>query len=414
MRRGMDRPAAGWAAQEVSRRGFLKAGTVTLGTLACGLPASAGPLGNGKSLIHIYLPGGPSHLETFDMKPASPAHQRGEFRPIRTKAAGVEICELLPKLARLSDRFTVVRGITGLRDEHSPSLCDCGWPADSLRDIGGRPGMTAVLSRLQGSSSLGTASGTSVDLTGWTKAGFLQDQAAIFEPVELASAKQKSHRQRLKASALTAHKSQPSGLVLRNRTNRFNRERIQESSAVLDWGLESARTLHRYGVASCKENARFLQARRLVENGVRCVSFEWGYWDTHGNNFGQLRNLLPALDQGLSALMEDLDSNGRLEETLILMSGEFGRTPEINDGAGRDHWPDASCAILAGGGLPHGRVIGRTDREGRFPQDPVPMQSVIAAAYAALGIDAAQIRLSDPQGHRHALLIHTTLSSALC
>ena len=172
----------------------------------------------------------------------------------------------------------------------------------------------------------------------------------------------------------------------------------------LDWSAEQPRNIRAYGIDVQPDNVRFLQARRLTEAGVRCVAFEWGFWDTHGSNFEQLRRLLPALDQGLSALLDDLHDRGRLNDTLILMSGEFGRTPRINDASGRDHWHEVSMAFVAGGGLDHGRVIGQTDSMGRFPIDPVPMQSVLAIVYRAIGIDAVRATLPDRFGNRHPIL----------
>ena len=405
MGNGKDQSAQRTRSYEVSRRDFLIAGTAAIGTLAHAMPASAGELGNGKSLIQIYLPGGPSHLDTFDMKPRAPRELRGEFRPIRTRIPGVEICELLPRLSRLADRFTLVRGITGLRDEHSPSAADSGWPAESLREIGGRPGLAAVLSTTLKSQ---TSQPASVDLTGWTSAGFLGDAAAVYEPVRPEPLKRRGQKRES-----TARPKRRFELALRQDQSIAGRKPLRIECPALDISRESARTINLYGIDSSKENARFLEARRLLEAGVRCVSLAWGYWDTHGNNFGQLRNQLPALDQGLSALIEDLESRGRLDETLILMSGEFGRTPEINNGAGRDHWAETAFAFLAGGGLPHGRVIGNTDREGRFPHEAVPIEAVTAGVYAGLGMDASRITLSDPRGRRHALIAHRGLSSAL-
>jgi uncharacterized protein (DUF1501 family) len=154
-----------------------------------------------------------------------------------------------------------------------------------------------------------------------------------------------------------------------------------------------------------QSNDRFLQARRLIEAGVRCVSFSWGGWDTHGDNFNQLRRQLPELDEGLSALVEDLDNRGMLDDVMILMSGEFGRTPRVNGGAGRDHWPQVGCALVAGGGMRMGQAIGTTNRLGEFAQDrPVDLQEIFATLYHQLGIDPAATTLIDPNGRPQYLV----------
>src|SRR5690606_36792375 len=158
---------------------FLKVGGLALGGLS--LPGllraeqAAGSRATGKSIINIYLPGGPTHMDTFDLKPDAPREYRGEFRPIATNAPGVEICELLPQLATVAEKFSIVRSIYGIRDEHNPSQSDSGWSESELRSVGGRPGIGAVMSRVYGASQVTPhgAAPTAVDLTGWTKSGYL-------------------------------------------------------------------------------------------------------------------------------------------------------------------------------------------------------------------------------------------------
>jgi uncharacterized protein (DUF1501 family) len=152
-------------------------------------------------------------------------------------------------------------------------------------------------------------------------------------------------------------------------------------------------------------NEMFLLARRLVEAGVRCVSLWWGSWDTHGDNFNHLRGQLPELDQGLGALVEDLDARGMLDDVLILVSGEFGRTPRVNTGAGRDHWSPVASALLAGGGMPSGQAIGTSTRLGELAQDrPVHIQEIFATLYQRLGIDPESTTLVDPNGRPQYLV----------
>jgi uncharacterized protein (DUF1501 family) len=173
-----------------------------------------------------------------------------------------------------------------------------------------------------------------------------------------------------------------------------------EMAKALDLRNEDPRTLDRYqGSPATGATQNFILARRLIQAGVRCVALAWGGWDTHGNNFGHLRNQLPPLDRALAALIEDLDEHGLLESTLIMMSGEFGRTPRVNGTAGRDHWPRASSFFLAGGGLKHGQMIGATNRNGEYPVErPVHIQSVFHTAYHVLGINANVVTLTDANG----------------
>jgi hypothetical protein len=149
----------------------------------------------------------------------------------------------------------------------------------------------------------------------------------------------------------------------------------------------------------------FVLARRLIQAGVRCVGLSWGGWDTHGNNFGHLRSQLPGLDQALAALIEDLDAHGLLDSTLIMMSGEFGRTPRVNNIAGRDHWPATMSFFLAGGGLRHGQMIGTTNRNGEYPVErPIHIQHVFHTAYHVLGIDANTDTIADSNGRPQYLV----------
>jgi hypothetical protein len=170
---------------------------------------------------------------------------------------------------------------------------------------------------------------------------------------------------------------------------------------------EDANIKERYGLNrdGGGENQRFLLSRRLIEAGARAVSFSWGGWDTHGDNFNALRRMLPQLDVGLSALVEDLDQRGMLADTAVVMWGEFGRTPRVNTTAGRDHWARACSAFIAGGGMKPGQVIGSTNRYGEEPHErPVHLQEVFATLYHLMGIDAKQTTLRDPNGRPQYLV----------
>ena len=414
----------------VSRRSFLKVGALGVGgiTLSSLLKAEAqaGDKATGKSLINIYLGGGPTHMDTFDLKPNAPKEFRGEFRPIATNAPGVEICELMPELATVADKYSIIRSIDGMNNEHNSKQSESGWRQRDLDSLGGRPGVQSVLSKLWGpaqTTAHGTAP-TSVDLTGWTKPGFLGQVHAAYRPDgqgrsnlernRSVSVDRLSDRQAL-LSGLDRIRRDVDASGMMNALDSFSDRAVGiitsgELSKALDVKNEDPRTVDRYGINDTKnrrrrDNERFLISRRLIEAGVRCVSFSWGGWDTHGNNFNSMREQLPALSLALTALIEDLTVRGRLEDTIIMMSGEFGRTPRINGGAGRDHWPRAAFFFLAGGGFRHGQAIGSTNRLGEQPQDrPVHLQHVFHTLYHQLGIDADTVTLEDPNGRPQYLV----------
>ncbi len=169
----------------------------------------------------------------------------------------------------------------------------------------------------------------------------------------------------------------------------------------------------KYGIEKDQQNQRMILARRLLQAGTRCATFSWGGWDTHSDNFNYLKRQLPHLDNGLSTLIEDLDAHGMLDDTIILMSGEFGRTPRINGTAGRDHWARASSFFIAGGGFRHGQAIGSTNRLGEVAETrPVHLQSVFATVYQQLGIDPASVMI-DPNGRPQYLLDERKLITEL-
>lgn len=414
----------------LSRRSFLKVGALGMGGLTLSnllrAEAMAGEKATGKSLINIYLGGGPTHMDTFDLKPNAPKEFRGEFQPIATNAPGLEICELMPELATVGDKFSVIRSIDGMNNEHNAKQSESGWRQRDLDSLGGRPGVQSVLSKLWGPAQTtphGTAP-TSVDLTGWTKPGFLGQVHSAYRPDGEGRSNLQLNRS-VSVDRLSERRELLSGLDRMRRDmdnsgmmtalDSFSDRAVGivtsgELAKALDLKNEDPRTVDKYGINDSKnrrsrDNQRFLVARRLIESGVRCVSFSWGGWDTHGNNFTSMREQLPALSIAMTALIEDLEVRGRLDDTIIMMSGEFGRTPRINSGAGRDHWPRAAFFFLAGGGFRHGQAIGATNRLGEEPQDrPVHLQHVFHTLYHQLGIDADTTTLTDPNGRPQYLV----------
>ena len=342
----------------------------------------------------------------------------------------MQICELMPKLCQVGDKFSVVRSISGLRDEHAPQQSDSGWSEQSLRNMGGRPGIGSVMSKLWGPSQT-TATGTAptfVDLTGWTKTGFTGQINAGFRP-DGEGRQNLSMNQKVSLSRLDDRKALLCGLDRLQRNvdqsgmltaiDSYTERAVGivtsgELAKAMDLRQEDPRQLERYGAKNGNENQRFILARRLIQSGARCVSFSWGGWDTHGDNFNTMRRQLPPLDQGLAALIDDLDAHGLLESTIIMMSGEFGRTPRINNTAGRDHWARASFFFLAGGGLRHGQMIGATSRNGEEPiERPIHIQNVFHTIYHQLGIDSNTVTLTDPNGRPQYLVEDRNLITEL-
>lgn len=398
-----------------TRRGFLQIGATAIGglTLADVLRADAvsGSSRRPKSLISICLPGGPTHLDTFDLKPEAPVEVRGEFRPIETVVPGFEICELMPSLARVADRIAVVRSISDFSNEHSTRQADSGWSERALKDLGGRPGMGAIATKM-----LGPTAGcpvTSVTMGSHTSPGFLGQSMKDFstessakQTLRLSMAETRLNERKQLLDGLDRFRREADATGAMAAMDRFTADAIDVVTSprfadALDTDKEPESNRRRYGADNntYQANRKFLTARRLVEAGVRVVSLTWGGWDTHSSNFTSMRNQLPKLDIGLSGLIYDLEERGMLQDTMIIMSGEFGRTPRINQTAGRDHWPGAGFVFMAGGGFKMGQAIGTTDRIGAKPdQNPIHLQQVYAEVVRKLGIDPDVAQLRDPVG----------------
>ncbi len=409
----------------ITRRSFFQIGALGIGGLTLAdllrLEAHAAGSVSKKSIINIILSGGPTHLDTFDLKPDAPKEIRGEFRPIATCVPGFEFCELMPKLATVADKFSVVRSLTGVSEEHTNIQSSTGWPERSLKSMGGRPSVGAVMSKLLGaaqSTSRGSAP-TSVDLSNVSRPGFLGQVHAAFTP-DGVGRQNLTLNDQVNLRRLDDRKELLGGLDRLRREadtrgmmtaiDSFTERAVDlvtsgSIAKALDVKNEDPRILARYGIEKDRQNQRMLLARRLIEAGSRCVTFTWGGWDTHSANFASMKSQLPNLDNGLSALIEDLDGHGMLQDTIILMSGEFGRTPRINGGAGRDHWARAGFFYIGGGGFRHGKAIGSTNRLGEVAHDrPVHLQNIFATVYKQLGIDPDTVTLTDPNGRPQYLV----------
>jgi hypothetical protein len=429
----------------VTRRSFLKIGVCTLGAASLTLAdifraeARAGSSGTHKAVINIYLAGGPPHLDLWDLKPEAPREIRGEFQPIATSVPGIQICEVFPRLARLMDKVVIIRSLVGATGGHDAVQCTTGWPKSSLASLGGRPSIGAVVSRLQGPVDpsvppfVGLAQPT--QHRPWSdpgQPGFLGPTYAAFRPegpgledlrLNGITAERLADRRRLRASFDNLRRELDANGAIEAMDAATQRAfGVLTSSRLLealDLSRESERVRARYGDGrpynfqydgAPTVNEHLLLARRLVEAGVRVVTLSYGRWDSHGRNFDLVRDHGAKLDQCLSALIEDLEGRGLLRDVLVVVWGEFGRTPRINNNAGRDHWPQVNSALLIGGGLRTGQVVGATNRLGEYAtQRPVQFGEVFATLYHHLGIEPWATTILDPTGRPQHLVEHPPL-----
>ncbi len=420
-----------------SRRNFLRIGGLGLGGMA--LPdllraeAASGRRAGDKAIIMIFLPGGPPHQDMFDLKMDAPSEIRGEFTPISTNVPGIQICELFPRLAKRMDKLAIIRSIVGATGDHDAYQCMTGRPPKRNLPPGGWPSIGSVMSALQGANGesvppfVGMA--PKMGEMRWAdpgRPGFLGPAHAPFQPN--GGGKGDMVLNGITLDRLADRKN------LLTSFDQFRRETdasgamdgldtfTQQAFGVLtssklveamDLENEDPRIREAYGKGLPKNVAdggprlmeQFLMARRLVEAGVRCVTLAFSRWDWHGGNFRRGRQDMPMLDQGVSALVDDLHQRGLDKDVSVIVWGEFGRTPTINAQAGRDHWPRVSCALLAGGGMQTGQVIGATDRLGGEASDrPVHFQEVHATLYHNVGIDVKTATVEDLTGRPRYLV----------
>lgn len=424
----------------VSRRSFLKVGGLAMGGL--GLPqllqaeAASGKERSHKSIIMIFLAGGPPHQDMVDLKPDAPVEYRGEFSPIQTNVPGIEICEHLPLLAKRMDRLAVIRSLVGSEGRHAAFQCLHGHPTLN-QPPGGWPCLGAAVSKLKGMVNRETPAAIALQPriggTFWSEPG----QGGFAGLAHAPYAPNASGTRDLILQGMSLDKLRDRR-ALAGRLDDLRR-RLDDNDAVdgldtyyqqayeilmsgrlaaaLDFEREPAAVRDRYGRGSTEpagygdagwlRNEDVLVARRLIEAGARVVTLSFGRWDwhgqPHGTNFDNARDHFPALDQALTALLDDLEERGLDRDTSVIVWGEFGRTPKINPRGGRDHWPQVGCALLAGGGMRTGQVIGATNaRAEHATQRPVHFQEVFATLYHNLGLGHATI--SDLSGRPQYLV----------
>jgi hypothetical protein len=425
----------------IARRDFLTIGGMALGGIA--LPAllqreaAAGIGKSHKAIINVFLPGGPPHQDMFDIKADAPSEIRGEFEAIKTNVPGIEIGELFPKVAQLADKMTIIRSIVGATGGHDAYQCMTGrtlMPAPT----GGWPAAGAWISKLQGPVNQSVPPHLSLcyktDHGPWGYDGDGGFLGIAHAPFKLVGGKNETKKtDSMVLNGITLDRLQDRD-ALRSSLDRLRRDvdnsgklngvdsftsqalGILTSSKLaeaLDFSKEDPKLVEQYGFGdpkfrddgAPKLTENFLIARRLVEAGARLVSLNFSRWDWHGQNFQACRQDCPLLDRALAALITDLHDRGLDRDVSVVVWGEFGRTPKINKDAGRDHWPQVSFALLAGGGLRHGQVIGETNRLGEYPINrPVKFQEVWATLYHAMGLNLSSVREFDLRGRPQYLV----------
>ncbi|MCP4174214.1 MAG: DUF1501 domain-containing protein [Fuerstiella sp.] len=405
-----------------SRRWFLQSGLSALGGLSLSqlmsLQAAAGantaPGSGKKSVILFWLSGGPSHIDMWDPKPDAPSEIRGPYATIPTKVPGVNFSEHLPLQASIADKLSIIRSVDCSSSNHTPITMQAGNPlarrTNDGKDGGGYPSMGSVAAKFRGANDadlppfVGLADTWTSDV--WesghmgsdfapVKGNELKGRFAMPPGIEVNRLQDRNDiRRQLDQFGRSIDNNQTL-----NRSDRFSQQaydlvlsgKVQKAFSTDE---ESAETKAAYGPESIAQKA--LLARRLVEAGVTyvLVSGAWGYFDHHGDHVRWkgiekgLTPLLPRVDRTLYALVNDLEARGLLDDTLVLMMGEFGRSPVINKEAGREHWTNVMSMVVAGGGLNHGQVIGSTDRRGgAIESNPVRPQDLAATTFRHLGID---------------------------
>jgi hypothetical protein len=413
-----------------TRRNFLRIGGASL----CGVSlldvlrsagqAAAAP--KAKAMIVCWMAGGPPHTDMFDMKPDSPSDYRGEFKPIKSKLAGLDVCELMPKLANVADKYTIIRSVTTMNNPGDHSRAPMYWLTGNPRLPSGtekypligsamskfRPGPAelpsfAVLGKIDhhiNNSIAGSFLGPAFNPLIFDPLAKKDDIAKMLSPqLELpAFAKQTDLLKQLDGRLRRQDGVDDliAGLDKYQQTA-FDMLRSPKLREALDLSKEDPKTIERYKQQHLDkyrypsgDPLHFLLARRLVEAGVPIVHFSLGYWDWHGENFVAGRQQIPMFDNALSALLEDLDQRGLLDSTIVLALGEMGRKPKCgtDKNAGRDHWDYAQFVLAAGGGFKRGCIVGATDKLGEQVTDNFyKVESFGATLFHLLGVDPTSI-----------------------
>jgi hypothetical protein len=412
---------------QVGRRDFLKIGGMALGGLALTdvlrLEAAQGAKSH-KAIINVFLPGGPPHIDMWDLKPDAPVEIRGEYSPIKTTVPGLEICELFPRLAAMAERLAIIRSLSDSDGDHAAYQCMTGRKKNAQPPPGGWPAMGAWTSKLQGNVNPSVPAHCSLmykvghrpwgdpgdggflgmghapfRLVGGKDSGLKADSMVLQDITLERLGDRDSLRASLDTFRRAADRSGAMGGLDEFAQQAMGILTSSKLADALDLSKEDPRVLAKYGVddpAFERDGAprmvrNFCIARRLVEAGARVVSMNFIRWDWHGGdgmNFVNSKRDFPLLDIGLSSLLRDLYDRGLDKDVSVVVWGEFGRTPRLNKMNSRDHWPQANCAVLAGGGMKTGQVIGATNKYAEHPVErPIQFQEIFATLYAKAGLN---------------------------
>jgi hypothetical protein len=406
--------------------------------------SAAGRKKSTKSVIMIYLVGGPPHQDMFDLKPLAPREVAGPWRPIPTNVPGFEICEAFPLLAKMADQFSVIRSVVGNQSDHDAIQVFNGRDPRRPKPQGGWPQFGSMVSKVLGPANIATPPYVSLCYQcthgpyNEPGSGYLGAAQSPFRPMGPT-------RQDMILNGVTLERLGDRVSLMRS-IDQFRREadstRMMEGmdhfaeqamglltssrlAEALDLSKEDPKTVARYGTGdpnvlmdangAPRVPQSLLVARRLIEAGARVVTLNYSKWDWHGgtNAEGRANNSIfvreaedfPIFDQCVSALLEDLQQRGLDQDCSVMIAGEFGRTPKISSIVGRDHWPQVNCALLAGGGMKHGQMIGATDRlAGEAVSRPVTFGEIYATLFHNLGIDTSQITIPDLSGRPQYLV----------
>lgn len=426
----------------VSRRNFLRIGSLGLAGLS--LPqllkadAQAGRANSRKSVIMIYLVGGPPHQDMFDLKPTAPKEIAGPWRPIATNTPGFEICEAFPQLSQMTDKFAVIRSVVGSQSGHNAIQVFDGHDPRRPKPSGGWPQFGSTVARLQGSNNDVAPPFISLCYTcthgpyNEPGPGYLGASYSPFRPMgptrdDMVLNGATLERLADRRSLLTSvdrfrREADQSGMM--DGIDTFTQQAMglltsSQLADALDLSKEDPKIVARYGTGDPTKHMdgngaprvpqSLLLARRLIEAGARVVTLNYSKWDWHGGSYNTIFNReredFPAFDQCLSALIDDLHSRGLDKDCSVVVCGEFGRTPKISAQVGRDHWPRVNFALLAGGGMRTGQVIGATDRlGGEAMSRPVTFPEIFATLYHNLGIDTSSATIEDFNGRPQYLV----------
>lgn len=436
------------SSHRLSRRSFLNIGALGLGGLT--LPgllhaeSNAGTRSSRKSVILIYLVGGPPHQDMFDLKPNAPQEIAGPWRPIATNVNGIQICEAFPRLARMMDKLVIVRSLVGNQADHDAQQVYHGHHPRKPVASGGWPQFGSAVARIQGAPDRATPPYISLCYTcthgpyNEPGPGFVGPSHAAFRPMGPSrddmllrgiSVNRLADRRTLLRSFDSLRRDVDASGTAQGMDHfteqAFGLLTSSRLAEALDLSREDPRIVARYGTGdpriymdgngAPRVPQSLLMARRLIEAGARVVTLNYSKWDWHGgrNTEGRVDNSIftreredfPVFDQCVSALVEDLHQRGLDRDCTVIIMGEFGRTPRISAQVGRDHWPQVNCALLAGGGMRTGQVIGATDRiAGEAASRPVTFGELFATLYKNLGIDVNQTTLPDFSGRPQYLV----------